>query len=664
MTWKNFVALCAATMIPLSTYAQTEQLKTADVQRIMQQLFQRHVEKKQIDAETIQNAIRIYIDQFDPYRVYLLEQEVKPYAHLSPSQLRDILSQYSNNDFSIFNKLDALFQRGIERSRAVRQKLYKDQTPIFALAAKTTVKKDEQQQQLLFLTSPAALQERTQEYLVDYIKDQIKRFGMQDVLSQRQTVLENFEDDSRSRENPYLFVDPEGKPLSQAAKDNLFTIHVLKALASTLDAHTSIYNPEEAYDMKVRLEKGMKGVGIVVRKSPDGVFIEKILKNSPAEKAKTVEVGDRLVEVNGRSAHTIPFEELLNMLRGDDAKQVTLLLKRRGGVSGLSSQQTFSVLLTPAMITVDDDRVDTSYVPYGNGIIGTVTLKSFYKGANGITSEKDVSDAIAKLQKIGNLKGLILDLRGNSGGFLTQAVKVAGLFITNGVIVISKYSNGEEHFYRDVDGKTSYNGPLVVLTSRTTASAAEIVAQALQDYGVAVVVGDPQTYGKGTIQSQTVTGDEHSASYFKVTVGKYYTVSGKTPQLEGVKADIVVPGELSFEEIGEEYLEDAIPADQISDSFSDQLADVDPQMKPWFLRYYVPSLQKLQHQWKSAVPLLKQNSAKRIQTNSAYQALLQRFSRNKDTPSKEDVSNIRKLQQEEAINIVKDMLAQDSLKKN
>src|SRR5690606_836656 len=163
-------------------------------------------------------------------------------------------------------------------------------------------------------------------------------------------------------------------------------------------------------------------------------------------------------------------------------------------------------------------------------IIGKITLNSFYQGDNGVNSENDVRDAIKKLDKMGNLRGLILDLRENSGGFLTQAVKVAGLFITNGVIVVSKYFNGEEHFYRDMDGKVSYTGPLVILTSKATASAAEIVAQALQDYGTALIVGDEHTYGKGTIQSQTVT-ENQGAAFFKVTVGKYYTVSGKTPQI-------------------------------------------------------------------------------------------------------------------------------------
>lgn len=663
ISWKKLILFAAALSLPGTGFAQAEQLKSSDVQRVMSQLYQRHVEKKQLDAETIQNAVRSYIDQFDPARAYLLEQEVKPYYNLSPAQLREILQEYSTNNFSIFNKLDALFQRSIVRSRAARQKLFKSSDPLFTKASATAAaKNDDPQPMPNFVGTPAGLEERMQGYLLDYIRGQIKRFGSKEVIAQKTVVLENFEDDAKSHENPYLYEDFEGRPLDAASKENLFTIHVLKALASTLDAHTTVYNPEEAYDMKVRLEKGLNGVGIVVKKSPDGVFVEKILKNSPAYNAKVITVGDRLVEVNGRSAHTIPFEELLNMLRGEDAKKVTLVLKKRSGLTSLTSQKTYSVSLTPAMITIDEDRVETSYVPYGNGIIGTITLKSFYKGANGLTSEKDVSDAIAKLKKAGNLKGLILDLRGNSGGFLTQAVKVAGLFITNGVIVISKYSNGEEHFYRDVDGKTFYDGPLVVLTSKTTASAAEIVAQALQDYGVAVVVGDPQTYGKGTIQSQTVTGEDRAASYFKVTVGKYYTVSGKTPQLEGVKADVVVPGELSFEEIGEEYVENAIPADTISASYSDQLADVDPQMKPWYLRYYVPSLQKKQSEWKATIPYLKQKSAERIRSNAAYQRFLKMLVEFQRTgvPPQDNIAQLRELQHEEAVNIVKDMIAQDT----
>src|SRR5262249_45906772 len=148
-------------------------------------------------------------------------------------------------------------------------------------------------------------------------------------------------------------------------------------------------------------------------------------------------------------------------------------------------------------------------------------------------------------------------------------------------------------------------GPLVVLISRATASAAEIVAQALQDYGVAIVVGDEHSYGKGTIQSQTVT-DNEGTSFFKVTVGEYYTVSGNTPQIRGVKSDILVPGILNQEHIGEEYLEDTIKlSDKISPKYQDDLKDIDPELKPWYLRYYIPTIQPKTEFWQKMLPLLK-----------------------------------------------------------
>lgn len=660
MWWKFWTQALILTALPLLCSADQELLKSSDVQKVMQELLQRHVEKKEVNPELLQNAVRAYIEQFDPAHVYLLEQEVRPFIFLSPTQLATINEEYRKGNLEIFNKIDEVFVRAIERARAIRKELYANSASFFTQGAEAAKEGQEGVPVQPFATSPDALKERAQNEFTGYIRTQIRRFGAKDVLGQKQSILANYEDESRTHENPYLYEDIEGKPLAATAKENIFTIHVLKAFAAILDAHTSVFNPEEAYDMRVRLEKQFNGIGIIVRKKPDGVFVEKVLRDSPAAKQGGIEPGDRLVEINGRSAYSIPYEELLNLLRGDQAQKVTLVLKKKH--DPIEGNKTFTVRLEPAMITVNDDRVETSYVPYQNGIIGTITLKAFYKGANGVTSEKDVADAIKKLDKIGNLKGLILDLRGNSGGFLTQAVKVAGLFITNGVVVISKYSNGEEHFYRDMDGKTSYKGPLVVLTNKTTASAAEIVAQALQDYGVAVVVGDAQTFGKGTIQSQTITGGEHSPSYFKVTVGKYYTVSGRTPQLDGVKADITAPSELSFEEIGEEYLEDAIPADKISASFSDQLADVDPKMKPWYLHYYVPSLQQQEQKWRGFIPQLRRNSLSRIQTNPEYQRYLTAMSvaHQQRVPFKENVAPLHELQHEEAINVVKDLINLDT----
>lgn len=644
-----------------SCVAEHELLKTDDIQKVMSQLLLKHVDKNRMTGDILHHAILYYIDNFDPQRVYLLDSEVRPYLRMSAADLAVIQSQYAKNDYAIFKKLDALFSSSIERMREVRAKIERTPAPLFFAAERAAIRNsDDEIGYEKFSMSEQELNQRAQELMITYLQEQIQKYGRQDVMANKPTVLKNYEEDIRDLENPYLYVNDEGKALNPTEKENLFALHILKSIAKSLDSHTSVYNPEEAYDMRVRLEKGLRGVGVKVKKAGEGVFIEKIYTDSPAARAGTIQVGDRLVEINKRSAHSIAYEDLLDMLRGDNATKVHLMLKRKGGIKPGESQQLYEVDLAPEVITVNEDRVTTSYVPFEDGIIGTIVLKSFYKGVGDINSEKDVIKGIAELKKAGKLKGLILDLRGNTGGFLTQAVKVAGLFITNGVVVISKYSTGEEHFYRDMDGKISYEGPLIVLTSKTTASAAEIVAQALQDYGVAVIVGDPQTFGKGTIQSQTVTGKDSAASYFKVTVGKYYTVSGKTPQRDGVKADVVVPSELSYEEIGEEYIEDALPSDKISASFSDQLADVDSGMKAWYMHYYMPTLQKKQQKWRQMIPALQSQSSYRLHSNPEYQRYLSLLDDRSGQSPRINPNTIHDLQHREAINIVKDMIIQEN----
>jgi carboxyl-terminal processing protease len=243
-------------------------------------------------------------------------------------------------------------------------------------------------------------------------------------------------------------------------------------------------------------------------------------------------------------------------------------------------------------------------------------------------------------------------MRENSGGFLTQAVKVSGLFMSSGVVVISKYAHGMTQYLRELDGRSYYSGPLVLLTSRGSASATEIVAQALQDYGLAMIVGDDRTYGKGTIQYQTVT-DPRATNFFKVTIGRYYTVSGRTTQIEGVKADIVAPTIYSALPIGERYLEFPLRSDRIPSAYTDPLVDVEPRNREWFQKNYIPTLQKKLSVWTQMLPQLKANSADRIAHSQEYTLFLKTLSENKS--SLLELKQQGDLQMAEAVHIVKDM---------
>ena len=645
-----------------------ELLKSDDVSKVMSQIFAQHVDKKEISSDILKNAFHVYIDQFDPLRLYLLQSEVDPYLNITDAQMQEVIAQYRNNDFSAFAKLNEVFQKSIYRARQLRTEVEQKKDILFA--APTVSREDDKADwvdpnlSVSFAKDTTELKRRIEKNLLSFISSEKRRFGEERIDRKPKETLQVLNRYLDGQEDNYLYLDPQGNPLGPKQQENLFILHILKALASSLDAHTTFYDNTEAYDMKVRLEKAFEGIGVVLEQKGDAVIITKLMEGGPAAKSGLLLINDKIESIDGKSLKGVTLNQVMEMIRGQNGSSIALKIDREVNEGGQKIAKTIDVTLKREPIALDDERVDVSYEQFGDGIIGKITLHAFYQGEKGITSENDMRKAIQDLSKKGNLRGLIIDLRENSGGFLTQAVKVVGMFISNGVVVISKYSDGREHFYRDMEGREVFTGPLVVLVSRATASAAEIVAQALQDYGVAVIVGDDQTYGKGTIQSQTVT-DEQAASYFKVTVGKYYTVSGKTPQIEGVKSDIVVPGPFSEERIGEKYLEYSLATDTITPEYKDDLSDVDPSLRPWYLRYYIPTLQPKMDEWRSLIPALQKNSGYRITHNKSYQAYLRQLKglppekedvADEELANKNNVNYADDFQMDEAVNVVKDMI--------
>ncbi len=643
--------------------AEQDLLKLSDVHKIMEQILTYHNNKKDMSQGILKHGLEIYVDQFDSYRIYLIQSEVEPLLNPGAEALNWELESYNSNNFSMFTQLNQRIQAAIQRARLWRSQIEKDPAAVFKDYAENFEKESPSKYFYVpkeYARDTSELEQRMKSYLMRFINEHRRHYGEKTNKEPPEKILAEYESFMRSFENQYLYLDEQGKSLPPQEQENLFTLHILKALASSLDAHTSFYNANEAYSMKVRLKKGFQGIGIVLNSTKEGATIASFVPGGAAAKSGQVKVNDVITAVNGEPVINYTLEQVLELLHNDKEPTVTLTLKRP------NETQPIKVTLTRQPIALNEDRATFSSEAFGDGIIGKITLHSFYQSDDGVSAANDVANAITELKKKGHLRGLILDLRDNSGGFLSQAVQVAGLFITNGVVVISKYSDGEEKFYRDIENKIAYNGPLVILTSRITASAAEIVAQALQDYGVALIVGDEQTFGKGTIQTQTIT-DNQSSSYFKVTVGKYYTVSGKTPQLHGVKADLLVPSRLNAVEIGEEYLEDTLQSeksDTIAPAYNDPLSDIQPLAKSWYMKYYTPTLQQKVARWRNMIPTLKKNSEYRIAHNKNYQLFLKD---GKDQDNEEDEEwpfTAKKLkdfgendvQMEEAVNIVEDMV--------
>lgn len=631
-----------------------DQLKVEDIPRVMERLFNFHIEAKDYNPTIVRRSMKIYVEQFDPEKIYLLEEEAAPYLHLSEQKAAEIAARLQRKDYSDFFALNQLLQKAVYRAQNLRkvaaESLLRDE------ASKPSVNGGSSQ----FARSEKELMERQKNRLVRFYLYHQSRSRL-NTFERKQKVVALFERKVQRQENNYLFLNVDGSAMAKERVEHLLTLRVVKSLAKSLDTHTSFFSPEEAYEMRLNLEKQFDGVGVVLSEGVDGVMIAELIKGSPAEQSGQIQVNDVLVEIDGKQTAQISFEEVLDILKKKDRGEIILGFKRPDLQT--HNDQSFKVSLRKRPIVMNEERIQTSFERTPDGIIGKISLHSFYETSDGMSSEKDIKEAIRSFRQQGELKGLVLDLRENSGGFLSQAVKVAGLFVSNGVIVISKYGKGEVHYLRNIVGRSLFNGPLVVLTSKMSASAAEIVAQALQDYGVGLIVGDERTFGKGSIQYQTLT-DERSDLFFKVTVGRYYTVSGKSPQVQGVMADIVVPTQYAPYKIGEKYLEYPLPADQIEAAYNDPLTDLDERTRYIFQKRYMPYLQRPVSFWKKQLPLLKQNSARRIAQNPEYQTFLQKQEKVKqrlqDLPANTIDENaqfgIPDIQMNEAVHIVKDMI--------
>ncbi len=646
-----FVLLLVIWVLPL-TSAQNS-LKMGDIPRVMERFFSLHIENKEFSPALVRRSMKLYIEQFDPEKSYLLESEIAPYLNLSEKRTNEILARLKKSDYSDFIALNQVIQKAIVRAESYRQ----------AIADRLVL-----QENLVAESNTPSQYARSESELIERQKSRMIRFYFFhkartriDSLERRTKVYSLFEKKVRRIEYGYLFLTPEADHLTREKIEHLMALRILKSFAKSLDTHTSFFSPEEAYEMRLSLEKQFEGVGVVLSEGIDGIMIAELIPGSPAEQSGKIKINDLLVEIDGNSLDAFSFEEVLDLLKKRDRGEIQMGFRR---VDPLSKKElNFDVFLKKRPIVMNEERIQTHTEKFGHGIIGKIALHSFYESGDGVSSERDIKDAIRSFKEKGELLGLVLDLRENSGGFLSQAVRVAGLFVSNGVIVISKYGKGEIHFLRNVVGKSYFNGPLIILTSKMSASASEIVAQALQDYGVALVVGDERTFGKGSIQYQTVT-DEKADLFFKITVGRYYTVSGKSTQIDGVQADIVVPTQYAPYNIGEKFLEYPLPPDKVEAAYVDPLSDLDERTRHIFQVRYLPFLQRVVPFWKRMLPTLRKNSSYRLGHDPNFQAFIQAQDTIRSRQSGMPVNTIDEpiqigmedLQMLEAVNIVKDMI--------
>lgn len=626
---------------PLS--AQQWFLKPTQVKEVMDDILVYHIEYKEMKPEVIKRSFKIYLDRFDILKYYLTEAEVNTYYSPSDKTLQDAVSRYYKGDLHYYQQMQALVEQSIIRARKNRE-LMRHEVEKNVMAKNVSPAVDGS---LSFAKGDSDLVKRQKQHMERFIMMQDRATPFIATAQDYQKMFEYYENRMREYESSYFAGDEDN---SAELSDHNLSFHTLKSLTRSLDTHTEYYSPDETRLMQSSLSKGFYGIGLVLQRDYRGITVYEITKNGPAEKTGELSVGDEVTSINNKNIKELKYKEIIELLHGGEEEKLLLTIKRADPKGNVKEK---SVVVQREKVGLTNRLIEVDYEPYQDGIIGKITLNSFYDNQAGVSSSKDMIKAINSLKAQGNLKGLVFDIRENTGGYFIQAIEVAGLFISNGVIAAAKFADGKVHYLRDLDGKTHFDGPLVILTSRLSASSSEIVAGALKDYGVAVIVGDPQTFGKGTIQYQTLTMP-NPKHYFKVTIGRYYTVSGKCTQLDGVKADILLPSHYYYEKIGEQYVTAPLGRDSIAPAFEDSLADLDPKAREVFTRFYLPTLQKKTDTWTNMIPELKKNSARRLAKNKDFQAYMKSLESGGEPASKASIN--KDLQMEEAANIVKDMI--------
>src|SRR5438094_631164 len=353
----------------------------------------------------------------------------------------------------------------------------------------------------------------------------------------------------------------------------------LDAVALAYDPHSEYLSESDLKNFSINMGLSLVGIGAMLRTEDGYAKIESLVPGGPAQVDGRLKVGDRITAVGQGTGDFVDvrdmrLDKVVEMIRGKKGSRVRLLVIPADAADP-SKRKNVELVRDEIKLKDQEARADIIIKKDEEGRpvkLGWITLPSFYADMDhhAKSTTKDVMALLKRLKKE-NIAGLVVDLRRNGGGSLEEVISLTGLFLKSGPIVQTKDYNGNTRISSDPDPGIAYSGPLIVLTSRQSASASEIFAAALQDYGRAVIVGDKNTFGKGTVQTILPIGrfasllgshsDEDGA--LKLTIQKFYRVAGGSTQLHGVASDIVLPSLSDLPEFGEGALKNALAYDEV-----------------------------------------------------------------------------------------------------
>lgn len=552
---------------------------------VAQAMQNQHYSRHDFDDSYSKRMLDHYLDLLDYDHRFFLQSDVDQFRKDYESQLDDMI--LVNGDVTAAKKIYDIFKKRVQERVAKIQETLKSET--FTFDGEDTVHitrkdlpwpKDEADADVLWtgILKNQILAER----LSRQIKaDREAEKAAESTPEERQQAADKkAKTEAKPQETPEQKTaavwDRFLRGLDENDDEDVVNLF-LSSLASAYDPHSEYMSPSENENFHVGMKNSLVGIGALLSKKDDGVEIQGIVVGGPADKSGLLKERDKIVGVaQGKDGtmedvRALKLQKIVDQIRGEEGSVVRLKIVP---ASDPTLEKEISIVRTK--VELKDKVASASLIETtkdGQPLrLGWITLPAFYADMDTHESgcTKDVRRLLERLMKE-NINGLVLDLRGNGGGSLDEAISLTGLFIKRGPVVQAVDWRREQPDYRNSrNAEPLYNGPLIVLTDKTSASASEILAAAIQDYGRGVIIGDESTFGKGTVQTiidmkrvMPIFSDSSRAGSLKATIQKFYRIAGGSTQFKGVRSDVVLPQRIDAYEIGEDQLENPLPYDVI-----------------------------------------------------------------------------------------------------
>lgn len=532
-----------------------EKLILKAVLTMMQQV---HFKNPPLDDNFSHRLYDTYMDRLDGMKRFLIMEDLD----LLDDYQDSLDDQIRTDDLKFFEISYKLINNSIDKTRKWYPELLSQP---FDFTIKDSIETDGEKRS--YAKDDAELKEFWRSYLK---YETLTRLS--DKIKEQETATEVPEGGKKSiaeleadaRKDVLEVFDEWYERMDKVRRSDRFEMYV-NSITNVYDPHSDYFNPKEKEDFDINMSGRLEGIGARLQMDGDFTKVVAVIPGGPAWKQKELEVDDKIFKVQ-QETETEPVDvtgwlvdEVVTLVRGPKGTKVTLTVRKTDG-----SVREITILRDEVILDEGFAKSAILELEGSVGNVGYITLPKFYadfENPNGRSCAEDVEIEVKKLMQA-NVKGIILDLRNNSGGSLNDVVQMTGLFIEDGPIVQVKGRDAAPYVLKDKDEKVVYTGPLVVMVNTQSASASEILAAAIQDYGRGVIVGSRSTFGKGTVQrffdlDKTISGfDEFKPlGDVKITLQKFYRVNGGSTQLKGVTPDINLPDNQQYIDSGEKEMD-------------------------------------------------------------------------------------------------------------